>query len=78
KSSFKKPLRSEIIDPSASPPPPPPPSPVTSPPSISDSPIHEIFPEEVPMPNSPIRETAADESAAVDFVTVNKLGSAIG
>ncbi|XP_045805743.1 uncharacterized protein LOC123898775 [Trifolium pratense] len=78
KSSFKKPVHSEIIDPSGSPPPPPPPSPVTSSPSISESPIHEIFTEEVPMPNSPIRETADDESAAVDFVTVNKLGSAIG
>ncbi|KAK2448353.1 ethylene-responsive nuclear protein / ethylene-regulated nuclear protein (ERT2) [Trifolium repens] len=82
KSSFKKPFRSEIIDPSSSPspPPPPPPSPVTFPQPISESPIHEIFSEEVPMSNPPISEiaAAADESAAVDFVTVNKLGSTIG
>jgi hypothetical protein len=80
KSSFKKPVRSEIIDPSSSPspPPPPPPSPVTFQQPISESPIHEIFSEEVPMSNPPISETVAVESAAVDFVTVNKLGSAIG
>ena len=69
-STFAKPVRSEIIDPSSSPspPPPPPPSPVTTPPSVSESPIHEVFSEEI---LNPLIGENTDDGAG-DVVPVNK------
>lgn len=69
-STFTKPVRSEIIDLSSSPspPPPPPPSPVTTPPSVSESPIHEAFSEEI---LNPLIGENTDDGAG-DVVPVNK------
>lgn len=67
KSTFNKPVRSEIIDP-PSPPPPPPPSPVTTPPSVSESPIHDAFSEEI---LNPLIGEDTDDGAG-DVAPVNK------
>lgn len=69
-STFNKPVRSEIIDPSSSPspPPPPPPSPVTTPPSVSESPIHDAFSEEI---LNPLIGENTDDGAG-DVAPVNK------
>ena len=72
-STIKKPVHSEIIDPSSSlsPPPPPPPSPVTAPPSVSESPIHEVLSEEIPVPTESLIGENTDDGAG-DVAPVNK------